>query len=112
MKVKQMDQYKRMKYTWTLDNTELRGSTYTWIFKNKYVLYYIYNMQLVESMNFCIYGASRTGSPEILRSSVLEATWILRCDRGDITEQWAQDRLPRKRYWDIGTSKREKNGPN
>ena len=69
-------------------------------------------MQLVKSMDFCIYGTPRTVSPEILGNSVLEATWILDCDRGDITEQWAQDRLPRKRYWNIGTSEWGKNGPN
>ena len=69
-------------------------------------------MQLVKSMDFCIYGTPRTVSPEILGNSVLEDTWILDCDRGDITEQWAQDRLPRKRYWNIGTSKWGKNGPN
>ena len=65
-------------------------------------------MQLVESMDFCIYGTPRSISPETLRNSVLKATWILDCDRGDITEQWAQDGLSRKRYWHIGTSKWEK----
>ena len=69
-------------------------------------------MQLVKSMDFCTYGTPRAVSPEILGNSVLEATWILDCERGDITEQWAQDRLPRKRHWDIGTSKWGKNGPN